>query len=282
MTADTVANRGWAYRTGVFLLLLACGLLVFVPAYISSETLVYVRLGTALAFLAAALLLKRSKRLHEYWQIPLALGTAATAMLISAYWSDWLLGMLGVSQDTATGLALAKLSEALWICLVIIAITVLFGVDTGTIFVKRGRLRQGLLIGLLAFLLLSVIAIVQATAQGTTLQQLVRLSPWILIFVLANGFMEELLYRGLFLKRYQPVLGRHLSNLVTALVFVTIHAQVTYTPDLVPFLIGLFFLALLWGALMQKTDSVIGSALFHAGADTLIILGIFADFGVSV
>jgi hypothetical protein len=32
---------------------------------------------------------------------------------------------------------------------------------------------------------------------------------------------------------------------------------------------------------MQKTDSVIGSTLFHAGADTLIVLGILADFGVS-
>ena len=281
MTTDAAAGRGWVFRAGVFVVLLACGLLVFVPAYISSEILVYVRLGTALAFLAVGVLFKRGERLREYWQIPLALGTAAAAMLISAYWGDWLLGMLGVSLDTVSGIALSKLSEALWISLSIVAVTVLFGVDMGTIFLKRGKLKQGLLIGLLAFVLLAVIAVIQANAQGTTLQNLVRLSPWMLIFVLANGFMEEFLYRGLFLKRYDPVLGRHLSNLVTALVFVTIHAQVTYTPNRLPFLIGLFFLALLWGALMQKTDSVIGSALFHAGADTLIILGIFADFGVS-
>jgi membrane protease YdiL (CAAX protease family) len=281
MTTDTSASRGWVFRAGIFVLLLACGLLVFVPAYISSEILVYVRLGTALAFLVVAVLFRRGERLREYWQIPLALGTAATAMLISAYWGDWLLGMLGVSLDTVSGIALSKLSEALWISLSIVAVTVLFGVDMGTIFLKRGRLKQGLFVGLLAFFLLAVIAVVQANAQGTTLEQLARLSPWILIFVLANGFMEEFLYRGLFLKRYEPVLGQHLSNLVTALVFVTIHAQVTYTPDLLPFLIGLFFLALLWGALVQKTDSVIGSALFHAGADMLIILGIFADFGIS-
>lgn len=280
MTTDTAASRGWVFRAGVFVLLLACGLLVFVPAYISSVILVYVRLGSALAFLAVAVLFRRGERLREYWQIPLALGTAAAAMLISAYWGDWLSGMFDISPDTVRGIALSKLSEALWICLSIVAISVLFGVDMGTIFLKRGKLRQGLLIGLLAFLLLAVIAVVQANAQGTTLEQLARLSPWILIFVLANGFMEELLYRGLFLKRYEPVLGRHLSNLVTALVFVTIHAQVTYTPNRAPFLIGLFFLALLWGVLMQKTDSVIGSALFHAGADALIILGIFADFGI--
>ena len=281
MTGETASNRGWPFRAGIFVLLLACGILVFVPAYLSSELLVYVRFGTALALLAVAVLFRRGERLCEYWQIPLALGTAATAMLISAYWGDWLLGMFEISTDTASGIALSKLSEALWICLSIVAVTVLFGVDMGTIFLKRGRLKQGLLIGLLAFLLLAVIAAVQANAQGTTLQQLAQLAPWILVFVLANGFMEELLYRGLFLKRYEPVLGRHLSNLVTALVFVAIHAQVTYTSALVPFLIGLFFLALLWGVLMQKTDSIIGAALFHAGTDTLIILGIFADFGVS-
>ncbi len=281
MTTDTTASRGWVFRAGISFLLLACGLLVFVPAYISSEVLVYVRLGTALAFLAVAVVLRRSERFREYWQIPLALGTAAAAMLISAYWGDWLLGILNVSLDSVSGVALSKLSEAVWICLSIVAITVLFGVDMGAIFLKWGKLKQGLLVGLLAFLLLAVIAVIQANAQGTTLRQLARLSPWILIFVLANGFMEELLYRGIFLRRYEPVLGRHLSNLVTALVFVTIHAQVTYTPDLLPFLVGLFFLALLWGMLMQKTDSVIGSALFHAGADTLIILGIFADFGIS-
>jgi membrane protease YdiL (CAAX protease family) len=226
-------------------------------------------------------LLKRSRRFDGYWQIPLALGTAAAAMLISAYWGDWLLGVLNISLDSVSGIALSKLSEAVWICLSIVAITALFGMDMGAIFLRRGKLKQGLLAGLLAFLLLAAIAVVQANAQGTTLQQLARLSPWILIFVLANGLMEELLYRGIFLKRYEPVLGRHLANLVTALLFVTIHAQVTYTPDLVPFLIGLFLLALLWGVLMQKTDSVIGSALFHAGADTLIILGIFADFGIT-
>jgi membrane protease YdiL (CAAX protease family) len=281
MTADAGSSRGWVLRAGIFALLLVCGLLVFVPAYISSEILVYVRLGTALAFLASAILLRRSERFREYWQIPLALGTAATAMFITAYWNDWLLGVLNVSQDTAAELAITKLSETVWICLTIVAVTVLFGVDMGTIFLKRGKLKQGLLVGLIAFLLLSVIATVRASTQNITFQQLLQLSPWILIFVLANGFLEELLYRGLFLKRYEPVLGRHLSNLVTALVFVTIHAQVTYTPDLLPFLIGLFFLAMLWGALMQRTDSVIGSALFHAGADTLIILGILADFGIS-
>jgi len=35
--------------------------------------------------------------------------------------------------------------------------------------------------------------------------------------------------------------------------------------------------ALLWGYLMQKSDSLWGSALFHAGADCMIVLAIFTN-----
>lgn len=106
---------------------------------------------------------------------------------------------------------------------------------------------------------------------------LLSLAPWILIFVLANGFMEELLYRGLFLKWYEPFLGKGMSNLLTAIVFTLLHVPVTYVPDVVQFLSILFPLALIWGYLMQKTDSLWGSALFHAGADCVIVFGIYAS-----
>jgi membrane protease YdiL (CAAX protease family) len=109
------------------------------------------------------------------------------------------------------------------------------------------------------------------------LNRMLALSPWILIFVLANGFMEELLFRGLFLRRYELFLGKGLSNLLTAVVFTLIHLQVTYVSDVFQFLLVVFPLALVWGYLMQKTDSLWGSAVFHAGADCMIILGIFAS-----
>jgi membrane protease YdiL (CAAX protease family) len=46
------------------------------------------------------------------------------------------------------------------------------------------------------------------------------------------------------------------------------------------FLLVTFGFAIAWGWLMQKTDSLWGSALFHAGADLLIILPIFSSLGV--
>jgi membrane protease YdiL (CAAX protease family) len=103
------------------------------------------------------------------------------------------------------------------------------------------------------------------------LRKLLSLSPWILLFVLCNGLMEELLYRGLFLKRYEPFLGKGLSNLLAAVVFTLMHTQVTYAAQMLQFLSIVIALSLVWGVLIQKTDSLWGAVLFHAAADCLVI-----------
>ena len=121
----------------------------------------------------------------------------------------------------------------------------------------------------------------QIVGQNISLDMIIPWTPWILIFVLSNGFMEELLFRGLFLKKFTQFFKPWTSNLLIALIFTIAHTQVTYTPDLPIFLIVVFLLALVWGYLMQKTDSIWGSALFHAGADMLIIIGIFSYFEIT-
>ncbi len=42
-----------------------------------------------------------------------------------------------------------------------------------------------------------------------------------------------------------------------------------------------FHCQIAWGWLMQKTGSLWGSVLFHAGADLLIILPIFSSLGAA-
>lgn len=100
--------------------------------------------------------------------------------------------------------------------------------------------------------------------------------PWILIFVLANGFFEELMNRGLFLRKFEPLLGAPFSNLLTAFAFAIGHAGVTYSADVRLFVVITFVLAMIWGYFMQKTGSLWASELFHAVADTLLMMGIFA------
>ena len=107
--------------------------------------------------------------------------------------------------------------------------------------------------------------------------KLLSLTPWILLFVFSNGFMEELLFRGLFLKRYEPFLGKGLSNLLTAVVFALTHIQVTYAAQMLQFLLIVLVLSLIWGYLIQKTESLWGAALFHAAGDCLIIFAAYAS-----
>lgn len=42
---------------------------------------------------------------------------------------------------------------------------------------------------------------------------------WGLVFSLANGFMEELWFRGIFLGKLQPLIGTGAATLLTALLF---------------------------------------------------------------
>ena len=83
-----------------------------------------------------------------------------------------------------------------------------------------------------------------------------------------------------FLEGTKPLVGKWLAILSTALVFTLAHVQVSYTTP-VGFLVVLLVLAIAWGWLMHKTGSLWGSALFHAGADLLIILPIFKTLGAA-
>jgi membrane protease YdiL (CAAX protease family) len=113
-------------------------------------------------------------------------------------------------------------------------------------------------------------------AQDLQIQEVLLWTPWILIFVAGNAFNEELLFRGLFMQKYSPFVGRFCSNLVIAVPFALHHTGVAYAADTMIFLAILVPLALLWGYLMQKTGSLWGSVLFHAGTDIPIVLGVFS------
>ena len=103
--------------------------------------------------------------------------------------------------------------------------------------------------------------------------------PWVLVFVLANAFNEELLFRGLFFGRLQPFLGAFTTNLLVAIPFTLLHTGVNYTASIWIFIAMLFPLSLAWGWLLQKTDSLWGSILFHAAMDIPVVLSIFSNVG---
>jgi membrane protease YdiL (CAAX protease family) len=175
--------------------------------------------------------------------------------------------------------------------LTIVLLTLWSGEELGSLFLKKGNLRQGLRFGLISFAIFaaifSVIVVVQANgsrtqglfASGISVNTIVSTIPWILMFCFVNSFMEELWFRGVSLGKLTPVLGRTASIIVTALVFGSTHAAATYiTPtQMLPFAAIVIGLGLVNAYMMLKTDSIWGSVFFHAGYDLLVILPLLAE-----
>lgn len=77
-------------------------------------------------------------------------------------------------------------------------------------------------------------------------------APRIFTFVLANGFLEELMFRGLFLRKFEPLLGAPLANFLTGFVFAVGHAGVTYTADILGGEVDVFSV---WGDVFRLRPS---------------------------
>lgn len=280
MTTFGLSQSGWLKKSLFFLLFFVVESMVFailpLSARLPTNTLLYIHAGLAAALLVVALILRRSKNAKPYWEVGYAFFLAALAILLSTLFAGRLLELVGLTPTNPQGIAVAKLAETLLRVIPILALMMLAGADLRSMYLNRGRIGLGLAIGIAGFVGFAGLAFMPLAGHGGDVSKLLSLSPWILIFVLANGFGEELLFRGIFLRRYEPFLGKGLANLLTAGVFTLLHVPVTYTPDIVQFLLVLFPLALIWGYLMQKTDSLWGSALFHAGADCMIVFGVFA------
>jgi membrane protease YdiL (CAAX protease family) len=225
--------------------------------------------------LAIALYLRRNSRFHQYRQVFFGYFIGGTAFLL-----QWLIFQFLIIPRTMEMIAFEKVIAALLTIIPIITLTRLSGDDLGSIYVKKGKLRSGLLVGVTIFAFFVVTAFPSATymfgAQNLDSNVMLVWTPWILVFVFANAFLEEFMYRALFLKRYEAFFGSKISNLLQAIIFCTIHLSVSYSPEPYLFVVLTFVLGLAWGYLMQRTDSIWGSILFHAGTDIPIIISIFS------
>ena len=217
---------------------------------------------------------------EKYWLIFFGFFTLLVAVSLDWIFGVYLIEYLGISDTTPSGWALPKLNE----CIVIVSVVIFFtrksNNSLGSIYIQKGNLKLGLIIGLITFFIAAATSIPMANlfyGRDLTLAKIIPWIPWILVFVLANATMEEIMFRGLFLRKLEPFFGKFFSNLMIAFVFTLIHGAAVYTTDMHIFLAVLFPLALAWGYIMQKTDSVWGSILFHAGMDIPIILGILSN-----
>jgi len=295
MQNSVLSSESKIARPLLFGLFLMGGLLVFLfgsntfRLFPTNKNLLYDWILT-LVLLVVAVFLRRSDRLQKYWGAAFALFIAAFANAFNGYLGTWLEHLLPAAVTTAQTLAIDKLSQAIPILLAIVLLTLLAGDDLGSIFLKKGDLRQGLKFGLISFgdftVIFALIAVLQSndpasqglTAAGISLDTLVAAIPFILIFVFANSLMEELWFRGIFLRKLGPLLGLTGSILVTALVFGISHLGATYISplEMIIFPLIVITLGLVNAYVMLKTDSIWGSMLFHAGYDLIVIIPILA------
>lgn len=252
--------------------------IITLSPYLSEIVLFGYHARLTVVLLIIALLLRRSEKGKPYWSVFYVFFVAAAAVLISNLFSDDLLRLFKQSIITPQGIATAKFSQCVLTVVPILVLMPLMGFEWCSMYLKRGRVHVWLPIAIAALIVFPTLAYFPInSSQAGVLEKLLPLWPWILLFVLSNGFMEELLYRGLFLQKYEPFLGKGLSNILTAIVFAIMHTQVTYAAEMITFLTIVLVLSLIWGVLIQKSDSLWGAVLFHAAGDCLIIFGAYAS-----
>jgi len=273
-------------KFALFALLTLCGFLIFaltmtfVP--IMPEWANYAARAGSLTLFGALWWAARDHRgLSRFRPIFFACFTAVFSLSLGFFLADPALKLFGLTTQTPIGIAMAKFLQASLIVIGILAVARLCGENLSSLYIRKGRLLLGLSVGLITSAALLALTLLQPPVRALGPARLMSLAPWVLIFVVSNAFMEELLFRGLFLGRYEPLIGKWLSVLSISLVFTLAHMQVNYAPNIWGFLLVTFGLSIAWGWLMQKTGSLWGSAIFHASADLLIILPIFISYGAA-
>lgn len=265
-------------RLGFLLFFLICGLSIFVfRLFVPREFLVMYLVGISLVFLASAVVLRQNNRLRRYFDVVFAFFLAAFVSVLQ----EMALSLGWWSSSTMFDMVAGTVSVTLLVAIPIIAFTRITGGDMASIYLVKGRLWLGLVVGLAAFILFFVTSIEGATTlfagKDLSFERVLPWMPWIMAFVLSNGLREELWFRGLFLGRFETFVGSRTANLLQATVFSLAHVDVQYTPELLNFLGISFFLGLAFGFLIQRTRSLLGAILFHAGADVPVIIGIFSN-----
>ena len=274
-------------RVGLFLLFLLCEAVIFIfgsyyfEVFPTNKNLTF-NLAVSAVFLAATLWSRYDKRLNKHWQIAFAFFIASVAYPFTAIFDSWIraaLGWFAVTTDTSKGQAIEKISEMLLKTVPILLLVKLSGADMGSVFIKRGELKLGLGIGALVFFFLAPAAFMFASQRCTSLDTLIAAVVWGLVFSFANGFMEELWLRGIFLKRFAPLIGVNGAVWVTSIIFALMHSFAFYFDPfaLTFFMVNTLALGLACGYLMMKSDSIWGAVVIHAASDFFLFIAVLAN-----
>jgi membrane protease YdiL (CAAX protease family) len=282
-------ESGWglelARKSGLFILFLLCAIAVFILganhyAVFPTNQNLYYEAGTTAFFLAAAIVLRRLPWGKLYWPIAYAFFSAAAVILITTLTVDLrdaLFRGIRIAPNSNPEAGAGKVFEALMTIGTILLLSRLAGFKWETLYVKRGNLKWGLLIGIGTLLNFMTSSLMFFVGQYSSMESLGSAILWGIVFSLFNGFLEELWLRGLFLQKLVPVLGVGTSIVLTSLWFGLFHVSgIMYMqPAAIPFyMVNTFTFAAAWGYMMHRTDSWIGPGLMHAASDFFLFIAL--------
>jgi len=227
------------------------------------------------AFWLLARFLRRRPLLASYATCSHALFIAATAMLALVIGPfNWLV----TADDGSVQQAVQdKLAQFLAIVPVILVLTWAARRPWGWIYLQKGHLQRWVIFGLSSFAISAIAITGLALASGISWAALLSAAPWILVFAALNAVMEELWFRGIFLRPFSEGMGGRQAVVVTAIIFAAAHIAATYTSSvgeqllLVSLAAAIGFVAA-WA--MRWANSLWGAVLFHMGLDLLVVFGL--------
>ena len=234
------------------------------------------KIGLPIPFLIMYFLSQRylPNQKNVFW----AFFLVSTGWILDFYLTGRFIDLFSLNAKELSGFAYTMVISTLLVSLPVISGWLISNQELSTIYLRKSEGTWGIMVGIIGFLFLGGFGVLQALGQGLEIKVIGAATPMILIFSLANGFREELVYRAVFLKSFQANIGVIAAIFVTTLVFTLAHLDVSYTPaNLIIFTITLVMIGVIGSLIMIKTGSLIGSVLFHAGADVVLIISLLSS-----
>lgn len=261
----------YAFLGGV-VFILGLNLLSLVPAAFRD----IFKAGLPVVFLALYFLLRGY--FPNQTTIFLAFFLVAAGWALDYYLTGIIKTRFSLNPGELSGFAYTMCISTLLVSIPVILGWLMAGRELSTIYLQGSGKIWGITAGITGLFFFGGLGALQALSQGLEIKAIGAALPMALVFSLANGFREELVYRAVFLRSFQKNIGVVPAIVVTTLVFALAHLDVSYTPaNLIVFSIVLVIIGAAGSLIMMKTGSLIGAVLFHAGADILLLMGLLSS-----
>ena len=235
----------------------------------------FIRIIISVFFLALTVFAYFTKPLRNYWRVSFAFFIASLGMLLNWVITDLPVRFLYDSITITEGQwMLDKFSQFIAIVIPIMVLTLAFADKLSSLYIQKGKFKLWIVIGLSTFVFF-VAHWPDFSIAKKQPQKILSILPWLLVFSALNALMEELWFRGLFLKRFEPFLGNHLSILLTSLIFSIPHIFARYLSGIgmsLIFFLVVFSLGMASGYIIYRTKSIWGAVIFHMGYDLFYAL----------